>query len=214
MEAACRLRADPQRLDRQRPQHRFRPAGGNDRHALAQEARRRMGRAPCVGDRRPRLHARTGEPAHHGLEHRSLAAMQMVRARGVDHQPVGRIGGDDGRDAPQGAQRQPVERLRVAGRVGRQHGERRHKRLRSRDRHADADAEPLRLGVDGGHQPARAGAADKGERRGERRIRRGRRAARFLPHAVCRPPWKKERYDPFHRMPPLRIFPPRPPGSG
>ena len=68
-----------------------------------------MGGAPAVGERGAPGKAGRREPVDHGFDHGFFAAMQMVRASRIDHQPVRRVGRDHGCVQPKGPQRQPIE---------------------------------------------------------------------------------------------------------
>ena len=163
------------------------------------EARQCVGCTPAVGDCGARGKAGRAKPLHHFGEHRSLAAMQMIGAGRVDHNAVRRIGSDDRRIAAQRPQRQPLERHFVGVGLGIVNDQARNKRLRLARRHADAQARGACCRVGGKHDTAAPVAADQDERR----LRRRRGVARFPSEAVCRPHRKEERYDPWHRMPPL-----------
>ena len=68
--------------------------------------------APAVGDGGAGGDAGQGQPPDQRVEHRLLAAMEMVGSRRVDDDAVRRIGGHDRRHALQHPECQPFERLR------------------------------------------------------------------------------------------------------
>jgi hypothetical protein len=125
--------------------------------------------------------------------------MQMVGAGRVDDEAVRRIGGGDGRVAAQRPQRQSLERHLICFGLGIMNDKTRNERLRLARRHAEAQTGGACCPVGRKHDTAAAVAADEDERR----LRRRRGVARFPSEAVCRPHRKEERYDPWHRKPPL-----------
>lgn len=98
----------------------------------------------------------------------------------------------------------------VGNRIGIDDDEPWHEGLRLGDGHADHHAKRLGIGIEGSDGSATAGAPDQDERP----LRRRRCGARLPSEAVCRPPWKEERYDPWRRRPPLQSLHFRRPGIG
>jgi hypothetical protein len=81
-------------------------------------ARQRVRCAPSVGDRAARADADAGQLVDQGGEHRRLAALKMIGARGVDDDPIGLIRRDDRGKALEHPKCEPVERLAIASRIG------------------------------------------------------------------------------------------------
>ena len=133
-------------------------------------AGQRMGRAPGVRDRCAGGDARQHQPPGQRLQHRRLAALQVIGAGGVDDDPVRRIGSDDGSVSEEPG-REPVERLGVAYRVGVLHDESGRQDLGLGDGHANAQASSAGSGVSRQHHPPVPVAANQDERRLSRRRR-------------------------------------------
>ena len=128
-----------------------------------------MGNAPGVGDDGACFDARCREALDQHGQHRGLAAMEMIGAGRVDHQAVGRIGHDDGRDALQGPERELFEPLGVRLGIGIHDNEAGRERLRLCGGHADAQAKAFGDRIQRGDGTSSSLAADEHERRLTRR---------------------------------------------
>jgi hypothetical protein len=169
-----------------------------------------MGCAPGVGDSRASAQANAGELLHQHRERRGLSAMQMISAGSVDDDSIRRIGRDDGGDALQHAEREPLQRFGVCGRVGVLNHQALHQRLSLARGHADAHPDGLGCGVRRQHHPSPPISANQDQRRPKRR----RCIARLLPDPVGGQGRQEDRDDPWHRTPPVRNLHSRRRGSG
>ena len=169
-----------------------------------------MGRAPAAGHGGPRAEAGGGQPGDHVGEQGVLAAEQVRRAAGVDHQAGGRIGGDDRRVESQRPERQAVQGFGVALRIRVMGDEFGAEGAGLGCRHAGIEPQRLCGGVGGQHQALAARAADHHDRDVSRR----RVFAKPAPQAIGRPGRQVKRDDPSHRRLPIQNQRIRPPCSG
>ena len=144
------------------------------------EAREGMGRAPAVGDGGADAKTDAAELLEQRGKHRSFVAIQVIRAGGVDDDSVWRIGGDDWRETPEHPQRQPIERLRVPGRIGVLNHQALDQRLGLRRGHADAKTCGMGCHVRRQHHPSPPFPAHQDQRR----LRRRRCIARLPPDPI------------------------------
>ncbi len=200
------------------PQRPGRQVGDSPAALIARHDRRRgmdkpgqgMRRAPAASHGGPRAEAGGGQPADHVGEQGVLAAEQVRRAAGVDHQAGGRVGGDDWRVESQRPERQAVQCLGVALRIRVMGDELGAEGAGLSRGHARIEPDCLCGGVGGQHQPLAARSADHHDRDVSRR----RVFAKAAPQAIGRPGRQVKRDDPSHRRLPIQNQRIRPPCSG
>jgi hypothetical protein len=91
------LAGQPEESEWQPLEQRRALSNGHDNDRLGSRPRKGMGGSPCVSHCRPRRDAGGRQACDHVLEHGILAAMQMRGPARIDHQPIGRIDGDQRR---------------------------------------------------------------------------------------------------------------------
>ncbi|MNY08463.1 hypothetical protein D3C86_1413190 [compost metagenome] len=160
-----------------------------------------MGSTPAIGNGRAGGKACGMQAVDHPAQHQRLIAVQMVRSRRVQHQPIRRIGGDDGGIDAQKMKGQLLQGAGISSCIQIFHQKARHQRLRLADRRAGPDARRLCRFVERQHQPAAALAADHDQRL----FNRWRVLSRKTPEAIRRPCRQVERDDPLHHRLPLQI---------
>ena len=114
------------------------------------------------------------------------------------------------REMPEHPQRQPIERLRVRGRIGVLNHQALDQRLGLRRGHADTQARCLSGGISRHHHAPLSVSAHQNQRR----LRRRRCIARLPPDPVGGQGRQEDGDDPCHRTPPVRNLRSRQRGSG
>jgi hypothetical protein len=156
--------------------------------------------APKIGEGGMRSDACRSKALDHVRQHDILTTMKMSGAVGIDYQSVRGIGGSNWCVALQRPKGEAFQRGGIRGGIGIHDDESRHQGLGLGGRHANKQASAPRDRISCKDHPPSPVTADQDERR----FRRRRAVAQCPSDPICRPCWKEERDDPWHRKPPLR----------
>ena len=158
------LGLQPQPGDRQRCQRRDRVTCGRDRDRLAAIAGERMGCPRRIGNRQPRRHARAGKTLGEIVQQLGLTTVEMITARNVEPQPIGRIGGGDRGIAPHTPGREIAQPRQIGQGFSRHHDKVGHPCGRLGQGQAGHEAQTPGVAIDRGDDTARPVADDRYQR--------------------------------------------------